>query len=327
MVPKQTELRAEVAPVQRVRALPYVDVPSLTKVVCTDRPRPTEKEGPAYITRAPVEQDDLGQEILEEILKAPLDMTIGQILGASPVVRKELGRRINKVRQVPEKDKIEPKQVQFKTTVEEVTEKPDEIEFLIPHDGISVDELPYASFTIQEGVIVAGDPVLKYLSSLAQGETPKQLYGMRDSFALRTVYPVINNIGTEEALLDSGSQIVSMSKDAAVELGLTWNPGITINLQSAQGHIEKTLGLSRNVPFQFGEITILLQIHIINKPAYSILLGRPFGALTESEVKNERNGAQTLTLTDPVTKTKVVLPTYPRGNPPKGTKSSTNSAF
>ena len=313
---------------QRVRELPYVDVPSLTKVVHADKPRPTEKEGPAYITRAPVEQDDLGQEILEEILKAPLDMTIGQILGTSPVVRKELGRRITKVHQVSEKDKIEPKRVQFKATVEEVTEEPEEIEFILPHDGISVDELPYTSFTIQEeGVIVAGDPILQYLSSLTQGETPKQLYGMRDSFALRTVYPVINNIGTEEALLDSGSQIVSISKDTAVELGLAWNPGITINLQSAQGHVEKTLGLSRNVPFQFGEITILLQIHIINKPAYSILLGRPFDALTESEVKNERNGMQTLTLTDPITKTKVVLPTYPRGNPPKGTKGSTNSAF
>ena len=137
MVPKQTELRAEVAPVQRVRELPYVDVPSLTKVVRADRPRPTEKEGPAYITCAPVEQDDLGQEILEEILRAPLDMTIGQILGASPVVRKELGKRITKVRQVPEKDKIEPKRVQFKATVEEVTEEPEEIEFILPHDGIS----------------------------------------------------------------------------------------------------------------------------------------------------------------------------------------------
>ena len=278
--------------------------------------------------RAPIEQNNLGQEILEEILRAPLDMTIGQILGASPVVRKELGKQIAKVRQVPEKDKIESKRVQFKATVEEVEDDTEEIELIIPLDGISVDELPYAAFTTQEeGILVAGDPVMQYLSSLTQGEIPKQLYGLRDSFALRSVYPVINNIGTEEALLDSGSQIVSMSRDTAILLGLTWNPAITINMQSAQGHIEKTLGLSKNVPFQFGEITILLQVHIINKPAYKILLGRPFDALTESEVKNERNSVQTITLTDPTSQTKVVLPTYPRGNPPKDSKGTTDSAF
>ena len=305
-----------------------MDVPPLTKVVRADRPRQIEKESLAYITRAPIEQNNLGQDILEEILRAPLDMTVGQILGASPVVRKELGRQIAKVRQIPEKDKIEPKRVQFKAEVEEVEDDAEEIELIIPPDGISVDELPYAAFTSpQKGVIVAGDPVMQYLSSLTQGETPKQLYGLRDSFALRSVYPVINNIGTEEALLDSGSQIVSMSRDTAILLGLTWNPAITINMQSAQGHIEKTLGLSKNVPFQFGEIMILLQVHIINNPAYKILLGRPFDALTESEVKNERNGAQTITLTDPTSQTKVVLPTYPRGNMPKDSKSTTNSAF
>ena len=305
-----------------------MDVPPLTKVVRADRPRQIEKESPAYITRAPIEQNNLSQDILEEILRAPLDMTVGQILGASPVVRKELGRQIAKVRQIPEKDKIEPKRVQFKAEVEEVENDVEEIELIIPPDGISVDELPYATFTSpRKGVIVAGDPVMQYLSSLTQGETPKQLYGLRDSFALRSVYPVINNIGTEEALLDSGSQIVSMSRDTAILLGLTWNPAITINMQSAQGHIEKTLGLSKNVPFQFGEITILLQVHIINNLAYKILLGRPFDALTESEVKNERNGAQTITLTDPTSQTRVVLPTYPRGSVPKDSKSNTNSAF
>src|SRR5438105_2819823 len=67
-----------------------------------------------------------------------------------------------------------------------------------------------------------------------------------ESFALRAVYPVVNNLGTEEALLDSGSQIVSMARDIAVEFGLTWNPDIVINMESAQGHIEPTLGLARD---------------------------------------------------------------------------------
>jgi len=165
-------------------------------------------------------------------------------------------------------------------TVEDVDEA-DETEFLIPHDGISIDELPYAMFTVrhtkgEKSVIVAGDPVVQYLNGLAPGETPKKLYGTRDSLALRAVYPVVNNIGTEEALLDSGLQIVSVSRDTAVKWGFTWNPDIRINMESTQGHVEETLELARDVPFQFGDITILLQLNVINKPSYKLLLGRPF---------------------------------------------------
>ena len=330
--------------VQRVRELPYVDVPPLTKVVCEDRSKPPEKENLAYVTRAPIEQNTLGQDILEEILKASLNMTIGQVLGASPAVRKELGKQITKVRQPPDKDKTEQKRSQFKATVEDVSEEDEDEEqepekaklkeriLEIPDDGINVDDLPYAPFIpryVRDGrkVVIAGDPVVQYLNSLGKDETPKQLYAKMESFALRAVYPVVNNLGTEEALLDSSSQIVSMARDIAVEFGLTWNPDIVINMESAQGHIEPTLGLARDVPFQFGDLTILLQIHIINKPAYKILLGRPFDPLTESEVKNKRDGAQTITLHDPASQNKVVLPTYPRGQPPKSQKTQTSASF
>jgi len=42
-------------------------------------------------------------------------------------------------------------------------------------------------------------------------------------------------------LLDSGSQIVLMSKEAAISLKISWNPDISINMQSAQGHVEPNL--------------------------------------------------------------------------------------
>lgn len=103
-----------------------------------------------------------------------------------------------------------------------------------------------------------------------------------------------------------------MSKESAISLKLSWNPDISINMQSAQGHVEPTLGLAIDVPFSFGEITVLLQVHVINKPSYKILLGRPFDALTRSNIQNERDGSQMLTITDPASDLRVVLPTYPR---------------
>ena len=68
---------------------------------------------------------------------------------------------------------------------------------------------------------------------------------------------------------------MSMSKAVAVELEITWNPDITVQMQSANRTLEQMLGLSKNVPFLFGHITVYLQVHVIEKPAYKVLLGRP----------------------------------------------------
>jgi hypothetical protein len=321
-------------PEKRIRELPYVDVPPLTRISRADRPRTVENTGPAYVTRAPVEKDNLTKEILEEILSATLDVTIAQVLGTAPNVRKELVKKLAKVRRTPEENNEDQRRVQFKATVEEIDEdEKDEVEILIPNGGISLDDLPYAPCiprsTTEErrGLVITGDPVVQYMNSLAQGESPKQIYAVEGSLALRAIYPLVNNVGSEEALLDSGSQIVSMSREAAVALGLTWNPDITINMQSAQGHVEKTLGLAKNVPFQFSGITVLLQVHIINKPAYKILLGRPFDALTESVIRNEGDGMQIVTITDPATQQRVVIPTYPRGLPPKAATPNSVASF
>ena len=59
------------------------------------------------------------------------------------------------------------------------------------------------------------------------------------------------------------SMIISMAKTVAVQLGLTWDPSITINMESASNHLEKTLGLARNVCFAVGGLELFLQVHIL----------------------------------------------------------------
>ena len=56
-----------------------------------------------------------------------------------------------------------------------------------------------------------------------------------------------------------------------------------------------------------------LQVHVIRDPAYKVLLGRPFDILTASNVQNQQDGGQIITLTDPVTKKCCMLPTFERG--------------
>lgn len=102
----------------------------------------------------------------------------------------------------------------------------------------------------------------------------------------------------------------------AEKLSLTWDPDIVINMQSANQHVEKTKGLARNVPFLFGDVALYLQVHVMAKPSYDVLLGRPFEVLTESNMKTRRDGTVELTITDPNSGRKRVIPTYDRGKRP-----------
>ncbi|THU77712.1 hypothetical protein K435DRAFT_625554, partial [Dendrothele bispora CBS 962.96] len=113
-------------------------------------------------------------------------------------------------------------------------------------------------------------------------------------------------------VLDSGSQIVSMDTNIAVGLDITWDPDVVIHMQSANGNLNPTRGLARNVPFRFGDITIYLQVHVMDNVPYEVLMGRPFDVLVESEVKNTKQGDQYITLTDPNSSRRQQIGTYSR---------------
>jgi len=66
-------------------------------------------------------------------------------------------------------------------------------------------------------------------------------------------------------------------------------------MQSANGEVDCSLGLARNVPFHLNSLSFYLQVHIIQNPAYDVLLGRPFDVLLETTVMNFPNEDQTLT--------------------------------
>ncbi len=107
-----------------------------------------------------------------------------------------------------------------------------------------------------------------------------------------------------------------MSEEVCHELSLAYDPSIRLNMQSANGSIDQSLGLAKNVPFKIVGINIYMQVHVLRKPAYDILFGRPFDVLTESIVRNYGNEDQTITLHDPNTGQAATIPTIPRG-PPK----------
>lgn len=68
---------------------------------------------------------------------------------------------------------------------------------------------------------------------------------------LRTFWPIINKNGKKESLVDGGSQIASISLKAALELGIAYDPTFVITMESADKGRTSTLGLARNIPFDF----------------------------------------------------------------------------
>jgi hypothetical protein len=137
----------------------------------------------------------------------------------------------------------------------------------------------------------------------------------KESYALRSVEAVVDNKECVECVIDPGSQIVSMSEAVCHTLGLAYDPTIILNMQSANGEVDPSLGLARNVPFQIGELTLYLQIHVIWQAAYDVLLGQPFDILTASVIRNFRNEDQTLTLHCPNSGFMTTIPTFARGKP------------
>ncbi|THH12908.1 hypothetical protein EW146_g7257 [Bondarzewia mesenterica] len=166
-----------------------------------------------------------------------------------------------------------------------------------------------------EGSLIILDPYEAYFNLLALDEEPEPLIIAKESSALHSILPLIDHQQRVESIVNPRSQIIAMSKEVCNELALIYDPDIVLNMQSANGEIDKSLSLTRNVPFLIGDIMLYLQVHVIHEPGYDILLGCPFDVLTESIIKNFTNENQTITIHDLNTGCNATMPTLARGPP------------
>lgn len=286
-----------------------------------------EENGPAYRIRNELFQPGLEEDLADKILKSEVTLTAAQVIQLSTKVQNAVLRK-NKNKRVPVQ--------KLKAFLVEIPDEDDPTNLRgipVPSDDkkpaqwIDIDDLaPIVEHfevllqdegNLKAGSIVQRDIVDMFKQDLPDDDPRKNITIVaRSSEGLRVLYPCIGETQQKaESIGDPGSQIVSMDKMVAVGLGVSWDPTTVIHMESAHGHVQPTEGLARNVPFRFREITVYLQVHIINKAPYQVLLGRPFDALTESLVKNFANGEQEITIVCPNTGKKCTMPTYPRGKP------------
>jgi hypothetical protein len=275
-------------------------------VAAQDKYNPGKRPEPAYKTLPPVHDPAIAANVYKRSMDIPITITYRELLSMSPEVRAQYRdstttRRMpfnngNAVQNYLDMEIGEYDNQQLLTTIAETVST-----FAVKN-------------TLPDGALVMPDPIEKYYSTLAPGETPDpdRLIVAIESGAVRTILAFIDNKRQKECILDPGCQIVAMSETSCHELGLAYDPSIILNMVSANGNINQSLGLARNVAFQVGSITFYLQVHIIQSPAYDVLLGRPFDILTESVVRNFANQDQTITISDPNSGRRVTVPTLNR---------------
>jgi hypothetical protein len=174
--------------------------------------------------------------------------------------------------------------------------------------------MPVAFSSATADSVAIDEEIEAYYNTDSKNQAEAPLTVAAESNALRAILPVVDGQDRVEAILDPGCQIVAMSEEVSTALALSYDPTIRLNMVSANGGIDQSLGLSRNVPFLVGDITLYFQVHVLRAPAYDILLGRPFDVLTQSVVRNYTNEAQTVTIIDPNTGKQATVPTIARGS-------------
>ena len=266
--------------------VPVVDVLPLLAKYFRQLPR---KDVPAK-NKAPIEEGVKAEDILERMLEGEMKVTPKELWAVAPKLHAALKEILSSKQSAKESPDA---------TLEAEGSQPQKNLVLV--NCLAEPQISQESLEIKDGEIIevwaVADPVLQFLEKLDPLEREYQVFSMEkeerlekaalDIAHLRVVPVVINGIGEEEVLLDSGSQIVLMTRKVAAANKVTWDPNLSIQMQSANGSLSRTYGLLRNVPFTLGRVTVLLQVHIMEDVPYTVLLGRPFDSITESRIIND----------------------------------------
>ena len=109
-------------------------------------------------------------------------------------------------------------------------------------------------------------------------------------------------VGTSRSILgvlDSGSEI--HSHHAQVGVGRPWSTGSVqpcMTMSNANTSTESTLSVVENLCLDFGAGEICLQVEVVPRANFDLLLGRPFHCLLSTSTEDFLDSSQTITLCD-----------------------------
>ncbi|KAG6877394.1 hypothetical protein C0993_007841, partial [Termitomyces sp. T159_Od127] len=232
---------------------------------------PDKRADGACQSAAPVYNIEKFNQVFARIMKSAVMLSVEELCSIVPDVRNQMRTAVTPKRQaatgVAEVDKLDDALLGFVVA----SNTP-------PTLGTNAMSLTPAKVTNTTFI----DPIETYVKSLNTDEDPAISTVTHDSQAIHSMMMTIDHCTEVEAVVDSGSQIISMVAEVASDLGLIYNSSIVLNMQSANSTVDRSLELAKNVPCTIGDVAFYLQIHIIRSPTYDLLLGQPFDVLARS---------------------------------------------
>ena len=125
---------------------------------------------------------------------------------------------------------------------------------IVPEDDKTVFDV-YQSFTLgchdmdrvpPKGATIVLDPIKSYYNSLESGKSPNidRLTVAKESTVIRSILALVNNSQKKECTVDPGCQVIAMSETTCHSLALAYDPEIRLNMESANGTFDWSLGLA-----------------------------------------------------------------------------------
>ncbi|KAJ3871006.1 hypothetical protein F5051DRAFT_446789 [Lentinula edodes] len=244
-----------------------------------------------YHYRAPIETEAAVERVIQTGLSSMVSVRQDDLLAIAPEYRKKV------------KDSITSRQIG--------------VDGVLFEEANILQQVLMLDLDLANGmysVLVTQESLESFFTDFGDAKEGDRLYVAKESHSIRAVNATVGG-RPAHCILDGGCSIVVMSDSACNAFGFVFNPEKWINLQSANGNTDWSLGLAKDVPFCFGDVIAFLQVQVVDSPAYDFILGQPFEILMQASYKNFLSGDQHLTLTDPNTYKVVTIPTVPREPP------------
>jgi hypothetical protein len=184
-----------------------------------------KKSEPAYKTQPPIYDVSITADIYDRTLDTRISVSQRELLALSPEVRAKM-RDATTTKQIP--TERQPHNTEEPRSFLQVE--------VVEDDELTINSaLPFGIHNLShrippEGAIVIPDPIKTYCRSLPPGQAPDpdHLKVAHENAAVRSVFALVDNNRKKECILDSGCQVITISKAISYELAIAYDPGFRI---------------------------------------------------------------------------------------------------
>jgi hypothetical protein len=192
----------------------------------------------AYRTCPPIHDAKITNDVYHRALKTPFTITYHELLSLVPEVCTQIREAITHKRVLNVAVQSNTLQEAYLTEEELTYLMPDEVPlpFLEETEPAAIMALlapPQKQLSIPLDAIIVDDPINEYYKTLGEGEAPDpdQIVVAKESSALRSIVPLVNNHLKVESILNPGCQIIVMSEDVCHELALPYDLTIILHIR------------------------------------------------------------------------------------------------